>query len=118
MYAAVLEVEAVLNGTQGKLLYKPFSMYPATDRDVAFVCDKNLEYSAVIDFIRKLKLAHLEKVELFDIFTDEKLGADKKSMAFKLTFRHAERTLTDDEINKSYHALRESLANKLNVELR
>ena len=118
MYAAVLEVEAVLNGTQGKLLYKPFSMYPATSRDVAFVCDKSLEYSTVIDFIRKLKLAHLEKIELFDIFTDDKMGADKKSMAFKLTFRHAERTLTDDEINKAYYTLRENLAAKLNVELR
>ncbi len=118
MYAAVLEVEAVLNGTQGKLLYKPFSMYPATSRDVAFVCDRTLEYATVIDFIRKLKLAHLEKVELFDIFTDDKIGADKKSMAFKLTFRHAERTLTDDEINKAYYTLRDSLANKFNVELR
>lgn len=118
IYSAVLDVQAILNGTRPKLEYKHFSMFPATSRDVAFSCDVTLENAAVLDFIRKCKLDNLDKVELFDIFVDEKLGAGKKSMAYKLTFRNIERTLTDDEVNKTFDKLRAKLASDLKVELR
>lgn len=118
IFGAVLDVEIILAGTRPKLEYKPFSMFPSTSRDVAFSCDSTLEHATVLDFIKKCKLDNLEKVELFDIFIDEKLGNNKKSMAYKLTFRNLERTLTDDEVNKTFDKLRARLASDLKVELR
>ena len=62
---------------------------------------------------------NLEKIELFDLFADEKtLGANKESAAYRLTFRATDRTLTDDEVNKAYNKLRDRLAADLKVELR
>ena len=58
-------------------------------------------------------------MELFDIFEDEKvLGAGRKSMAYKVTFRNDQRTLTDEEVNVTFEKLRKRLAADLKVELR
>ena len=46
------------------------------------------------------------------------MGAGKKSMAYSLTFRNPERTLTDAEVNQGFEKLREKLVNGLKVELR
>lgn len=58
-------------------------------------------------------------MRLFDVFTDEKLEkAGMKSMAYTLTFRNPERTLTDAEVNSRFEKLRGRLAAELKVELR
>ena len=71
-------------------------------------------HADVLEFIRRAKPADLESVRLFDIF--EKDG--RKSMAYQLTFRNGERTLTDAEVNARFEKLREKLKNELKVELR
>ncbi|MBO5762620.1 MAG: phenylalanine--tRNA ligase subunit beta [Lentisphaeria bacterium] len=118
VFVAQIEMDALLRAKTLSELYTPISQYPAVSRDIAFVADQSLEHAAVLDFIRRCNLKNLESVKLFDIFSDEKLGAGKKSMAYTLTFRHAERTLTDNEINGVYEKLRERLARELGVELR
>lgn len=119
LYMAVIQVNELLGTASEKILYKPYSQYPATTRDVAFVADESLEHSKIVDFIVKSKPENLEKVELFDIFRDENtIGKAKKSMAYSLTFRHGERTLTDDEVNKAHEKLRSKLAAGLGVDLR
>ena len=66
-----------------------------------------------------MKLPNVEKIDLFDIYEDEKvLGKDRRSMAYTIMYRHPERTLTDDEVNKIQEKIRQELATKLNVELR
>jgi phenylalanyl-tRNA synthetase beta chain len=119
VYAAVIEVEKLLKAKRRPEQYQALSQFPATSRDVAFIAPAGLENAAVVDFIRRAGLKQLESVELFDIFADEKtLGAGRKSMAYKLVFRHAERTLTDVEVNKAFERLRTKLAEELKVELR
>jgi len=119
VFAAQLDVAALLRAGRGKKLYQGFSQFPSVSRDVAFLCDASLEHAKVLDFIRKCKLANLESVRIFDLFADAKaLGEGKKSMAYSLTFRHAERTLTDAEVNGCFEALRDKLAKELKVELR
>lgn len=119
VFAAQLDVEVIVNADHGRSYYVPFSLFPATSRDVAFVADEKLEHGAILEFIRRSKPADLESVRLFDIFVDDKLKAEhKKSMAYQLTFRNAERTLTDAEVNSRFEKLREKLAKELKVELR
>jgi phenylalanyl-tRNA synthetase beta chain len=58
-------------------------------------------------------------VRLFDIFVDDALKQQgKKSMAYSLSFRNRERTLTDAEVNAAMDKVRNRLAAELNVELR
>ena len=66
----------------------------------------------MLETIRKGGGKILEDVKLFDIYRGEKLGADKKSVAYSITFRAADRTLTEQEITKSM----DRILTKLNME--
>ncbi len=119
IFYAELEVAPLLAAKTLPVEYQAISQFPATSRDVAFVAPSSLRHADVTEFIRRSGLKNLEAIDLFDIFEDEKvLGAGRRSMAYKLTFRHAERTLTDQEVNNAFERLRERLARELNVELR
>ncbi len=118
LFAAVIQLEALLNGAERSALYEPISQFPQTSRDVAFLAPLEMEHQTVVDFIRKAHLPNLEKIELFDIFAEPSLGEGKKSMAYSLSFRAADRTLTDDEVNSAHEKLRKKLEKGLGVELR
>ncbi len=119
IYAGIFETGVILNLPACSVLYSPLAIFPSTSRDVAFVADAALSHQAVVDFIFSAKPKFLEKVELFDIFEDDKIfGKGRKSMAYTLTFRSAERTLTDEEVNATFDKLRTRFNTELKVELR
>ena len=60
----------------------------------------------------------LEEVTLFDVYTGEGIPAGKRSLAFRLRFRAAERTLKDTEVDKTVQAVLERLEEELGVEPR
>ena len=116
---AMIQVGDLVKVKVPAITYAAVSQFPATTRDIAMVAPEALIHRDVVDFITRSKVKFLEKVELFDIFRDEKaVGAGRKSMAYELTFRHPERTLTDDEVNSGVARLRERLTRELQVELR
>ena len=118
LFAATVQLDSLISTPSSKIRYKGISHFPATSRDVAFIADNSLEHGKIMKTIRSAKLPNLESVELFDVFEDEKIGKNKKSMAYSLTFRNPERTLTDKEVNSSHEKLRAKLAKELSVELR
>ena len=98
---------------------RPLAQYPGTTRDIAMTVPAELTHGEVIDFIKRCKAANFESVRLFDIFVDDNLKKQsKKSMAYSLTFRNKERTLTDAEVNAAMDKVRSKLASELKVELR
>ena len=62
--------------------------------------------------------AHFERAALFDVYTDEKIGAGKKSLAFSVVFRAKDRTLTDEEANAARDAIAAAAAKKFGAALR
>jgi len=129
LFVAIIQLEKFANivipgekrskTIETKILFEQLSHFPSTTRDVAFIANSTLEHGAIIDLINKTKVKNLVKVELFDIFEDEKnIGKNKKSMAYSLTFRNSERTLTDKEVNNAHEKLRARLAKELPIELR
>lgn len=60
----------------------------------------------------------LETVELFDIFMGGTIGAGKKSLAYAFTYRAADRTLTDDEVNRYHDGIKEKTRKEWQVEIR
>ena len=60
----------------------------------------------------------LEKMKLFDVYRDEKLGENKKSVAYSLKFRAGDKTLTDEEINPVMEKIINALEKELNATLR
>lgn len=76
------------------------SAFPALHQDLALVVDESVPAESVRKVIEEAAGELLEKVELFDVYRSEVLGAEKKSLAFSLEFRAQDRTLTDDECSE------------------
>ena len=96
---------------------KPLPKFPAVTRDIAVVVDESVGAGTMMDTIRKAA-KNLEDVRLFDIYRGEKLGADKKSVAYALSFRAADRTLTDEEIASAINKILKALSENHSAELR
>ncbi|MFA5205188.1 MAG: phenylalanine--tRNA ligase subunit beta [Lentisphaeria bacterium] len=98
---------------------QPLPQFPATTRDISLVAAATLTTQEILDTIRAAGCPWLEKAELFDLFSDDKvLGAGQRSLAFSLTYRHPERTLTDDEATAAHEKVKAFLAGKLAVQYR
>ena len=96
--------------------YKPFSCFPPSPRDIALVVDKAATAESVRKDLTKLaracvgKAFEVETVEIFDVYAGKGLPDDKKSLAFALAFRAADRTLTDAEVKTAFDAIRAKIA--------
>ena len=119
LYVAVIETEKIMPMSKGIGKYKPIAQFPSTTRDVSFVAPRSLTHQAIVKLIEGLKLPYLEKVQIFDIFEDEKvLGKGRRSLAYSIEFRNPEKTLTDEEANELQEKIRQALAKQEGVELR
>ena len=119
VFVAEVEMAPLFGARRAEKVFRPFSEFPAVTRDVAMVADASLTNGRVIDFITGLKLPDFESVELFDLFEDAKvLGPGRRSMAYRVTFRNSEHTLTDAAVNQAAEKMRAALEKGLGVELR
>lgn len=94
------------------------SAFPALHQDIALIVDESTPAEEVRKVVEEGAGELLEAVELFDVFRGEQLGADKKSLAFKLIFRADDRTLTDEEANEHRLAAAELVKQRLGAEMR
>lgn len=85
---------------QQKVVYQEISKYPSIERDLALVLDQGVSYEAIQSCIREAKLTALKDTRVFDVFENEKLGHQKKSVAINFVFNGEDKTLTDGEIEK------------------
>ena len=119
LFLALIDVDALLKLKAAPPVYTPIAQFPATSRDISFVAPAGLTHQTIVATIRDLQLPLVDRIDLFDIFSDEKvLGKGRCSLSYSVTFRHQERTLTDDEVNALQTTIRSALAEKLGVELR
>jgi phenylalanyl-tRNA synthetase beta chain len=98
--------------------FKSLPAHPAVRRDVALLVPDSVTHEAVLATIRKTKPAHLERVELFDVFRGKNVPAQHKSVAYALTYRSAERTLTDAEVNAQHEKVVEQIKTTLPATVR
>jgi phenylalanyl-tRNA synthetase beta chain len=98
--------------------YKPLPKFPAVSRDFSFICDESLEVGAIEEVMAKAAGKLCKGVKLFDIFRGEKIGEDKKSVAFRVILRAPDRTLTVEEADKVSNKIIKDLAFKLGLNIR
>lgn len=101
----------------GKKFIEP-SKFPKVVRDFAFIFDRKIIVKDIITHIKHEGSNLLKDVKIFDIYEDEAIGNDKKSLAFSLEFGSDERTLTESEVEKDFTALINSVSKKFNAILR
>ena len=110
-----------LPAEQASRRYREVPRFPATSRDIALVAPLALAQAEIEAVLQRAKEPLLASVELFDVFTDPtgaRVPADRKSLAYSLTYRSAERTLTAEEVNAAHAKLKERLRTELAVSLR
>ena len=81
--------------------YRPLPKYPAITRGIAVLCDEDTEVMKLENAISASVGDILERIELFDVYRGRQLGQGKKSVAFSLSFRSPERTLTDADADSA-----------------
>ena len=97
VYAAKLDASALFDLRCVSKEYKPLPKYPATARDIAVLCDDALPVLDMKKAIQKAAGPILERVSLFDVYKGQQVPDGKKSVAWSLSFRAPDRTLTDEE---------------------
>ena len=92
--------------------------YPASTRDLAVTVKESITHQDVSEIIKKYGGKLLESFDIFDVYQGEQIEAGYKSMAYALIFRAPDRTLVEEEVNKSMKKILEKLEETLEAQLR
>jgi phenylalanyl-tRNA synthetase beta chain len=116
MFAAEFRLEAVSLAEHGR--YRNLPSFPAAARDLAFVLRADVPAGAVADAIRDAAPETLERLDLFDVYEGEGVEEGCRSLAWRLVFRAADRTLTDEEVEGGLESIIANLRERFDVRIR
>ena len=118
LYAAELRFDALYENKGPQPLYQPLPKFPAVTRDIAVVCDASVTVGELEDAIRKGAKGLLKDAALFDIYTGTGIAPGKKSVAFNLTLRADDRSLTAEEADADVKSILTTLEQECGAVLR
>jgi phenylalanyl-tRNA synthetase beta chain len=121
VFVAEVSLDAIFLGKPDGRSFRELEKFPSVTRDIAMIVPESMSHTEIVDVIERTKEPLLERVELFDLFSGkdaEQLGAARKSLAYTLTYRDKNRTLTNEEVSAIHAKIRERLKSELSVELR
>jgi phenylalanyl-tRNA synthetase beta chain len=101
--------------------FRELDRYPSITRDIAMIVPEKLTHAEILRVIKETSEPLLETVQLFDLFEGSEgtpPSASGKSLAYRLTYRAKNRTLTNEEVNAAHAKIRERLRRELGVTLR
>ena len=117
-YLAEINITKLVKYSKANKKYVEVPKFPAVERDIAIILDENIAVGDIEKTITKKSKKLLESIKLFDIYRNEKIGVNKKSIAYSLIFRDKNKTLNDEEINKIMEEIIEELEKVYKAELR
>ena len=98
--------------------YEDLITYPAVVQDIAVVVDDSVDSRTVVDTVGAAAGDELRSVHVFDVYRGEQVGEGRKSLALRLEFRSADRTLTDEEVAERRNRIRDAIARETGGTLR
>ncbi len=116
VYLFEIDLTSLLPFTLEHKMFQPIPRFPAIIRDIALVVDSGVAHQIILDIIKGFPL--VSEVTLFDIYTGEQIGENKKSLAYRITFQSPTHTLTDKEADKVQEQILSKLAKELGATLR
>ena len=117
-YIFELEFQALTQPGRGAPAFHPLPKYPAVERDVAAIVPDDVPAGGVQRVILSTGSGLIESVRLFDFYQGRPIPEGKKSLAYKITYRSPDRTLTDPEVNAAHRAVMDALKERLGAEIR
>jgi phenylalanyl-tRNA synthetase beta chain len=116
--AAELDLEPMLDQVPATWLVEPISSYPAVLQDLALVVDEEVPAAMVAELIADTGGFLLKEVSLFDVYRGDPVPAGKKSLAYALTFRAPDKTLSDALVAKQVARIVQRLKKEMGADLR
>jgi phenylalanyl-tRNA synthetase beta chain len=107
VYLLEADLQIMVLFTAGNKIYQPVPRFPSTTRDMALIVNLDVNHRKLARTIESFPL--IERVEIFDVYSGGQVPAGKKSLAYRVSYRSASHTLTDDEVNR----VQEQVLNKL-----
>jgi len=117
IFLAELDYTSLMKHVNPNFRYRPIPEFPTVLRDLALVVDETMECGTIQREIARA-CPQVSRVELFDIYRSEQLGAGKKSMAFKISFVPAEKPLSPEDVNRFISKILGNLKFRLGIEVR
>jgi phenylalanyl-tRNA synthetase beta chain len=113
-----LDFEGLVQYARSGLTVRFLPRFPSVERDLAIVVEESFPAQRVIRWIRDLSHALIEDVKVFDEYRGSQITQGKKSLAYKISYRAEDRTLTDAEVNEIHQSLIAQLLTKFAAEVR
>ncbi len=117
-FYAELKLPAMMALRSPEKTFAPLPRFPAVTRDIALVCNADIPVAELSDTITAAGGKYLEAVTLFDVYTGAPIPAGSKSVAFSLTLRAADQTLTEEHAAETMTAILAALAEKHGAAIR
>jgi phenylalanyl-tRNA synthetase beta chain len=118
VHVAELDLGVLGNQVAEEPRYRPVSRFPAVTRDVAFVVPREIAAGRAEGVIREAGGEDLEEIWLFDAYAGKPLAEGERNLAFSLTFRRGDRTLSDEEVEGAMEGIRRRLREDLGARIR
>ena len=118
VYCGEFFLDRLIEFSSREIQYSKPPTYPSTSRDIAMVVSESTPVAEIEKVIKEAGTEILRSVKLFDIYRGIQVGAGKKSVAYSLTYRHDDRTLTDVETEEAHAKVVEALKNNLGASIR
>ncbi|MDR3304909.1 MAG: phenylalanine--tRNA ligase subunit beta [Clostridiales Family XIII bacterium] len=118
IFAAELSFDKIAELADTRRAYTPLRRYPAVLRDLALLAAEETTVFQIESVVRAKGGGILESVRLFDVYRGKQVPEGKKSLAFNLTFRGRDRTLTDEEVAKAIQKILKGLEEEAGAILR
>lgn len=113
-----LDMEILFELATGAVKMQEIAKYPPVERDIAIIIKHDINVAAVVKAIREAETSLLHDIIVFDIYAGGQVPVGCKSIALKLILQSNDKTLTDDEVNKTIYNVINVLKTKLDAELR
>lgn len=118
VYVCEIDTDLVFENCDLSKTYTPLPKYPSTSRDIALIVKDEIFVKQIEDIIKANSCGLVESYNLFDVYKGSQIEEGYKSIAYSITYRSAEKTLTDEDVAKVHDKILSELSEKLNANLR
>lgn len=117
-YAAEINFTDLFENINSDIKYKQLPRFPAVTRDIAMLVDCKVPVAELETAMRGAAGKTLESITLFDVYEGEQIPEGKKSVAYAISFRAPDRSLTNEEVNGTFDKIVKALETKTGAQLR
>ncbi|MCX5838460.1 MAG: hypothetical protein NTW71_08070 [Deltaproteobacteria bacterium] len=113
-----LDMDLLAANYSAKAAFRNIPRFPSSSRDVAFLVRREVAAAETLRSATDSLEELLEKVQIFDVYENENIPAGMKSLGLRFSYRGADRTLTDDEVNEVHARIVQKIVHSTGASIR